>query len=410
MPAIKGMKKFANWAGSAGNVPRGPIDDLALAPPTEAFLLKLARPLDPGRPGHKEPGKLLPTPDEIPQSFVDRISQLGVSVAVKPSGLLVHAVDMLQEPVQISIGPDGIHIDDGQDLFTCDDDFVFLSPSATERDAMDGNDKVILIGGGASAPVFGNSGDDTLLGNVADDSLFGDSGEDLLVGGAGSDELSGGNDADSLQGGDGADVLNGGKDDDLLEGGPGEDRLYGDTGNDSLDGGDGADEIYGGNGNDSIIGGEGADNLFGGKNNDTLIGSAGDDLLKGQSGNDSMRGGDGDDTLIGTSGDDTLIGGSGADSLSGGSGEDWFVFESGTSDGSTDTIMDLKAEDLILLAGFDELLSATDPLTLLADAFTVQPSGDGLLQLGDLDILIENNSMLDEAAFEALVIGSIQIA
>ncbi|WP_305967812.1 MULTISPECIES: calcium-binding protein [unclassified Mameliella] len=410
MPALKGAKNLAKSIGSTGNVPRGPIPELDLAPPTEALLLKWARSLDATRPGKKDQGNSLPTPEEIPQSFLDRISKIGASIAVSPSSLFLRTVDLHNEPVQVSIAANGISIADDRDLFTAEDDFVFLSSTETELDARGGDDTVTLLAGGASGPVFGNSGNDTVLGNAADDSLFGDSGEDLLMGGAGADELSGGNNADSLQGGDGADLLKGGKDNDLLEGGAGEDRLYGDTGDDSLDGGDDADVIYGGNGDDSINGGEGADSLFGGKDNDTMTGSAGDDLLKGQSGNDSMNGGDGDDTIIGTSGDDTLIGGSGADSLSGGSGADCFVFDAGTSDGSRDTIVDLRADDLILLAGFDELSLAADPLTLLADAFTMQPSGNGLLQLGDLDILIENSKMLDEAAFEELVIGAIQIA
>ncbi|GGF60644.1 Hemolysin-type calcium-binding repeat-containing protein [Mameliella alba] len=410
MPVPKAAKTLAKSAGTPGNVPRGPIPDLDLAPPTEALLLKWARSLDAAHPGHKGQGKWLPSLDEIPESFLDRISKIGASVSVSPSGLFLRTVDMHLEPVQVSIGPDGISFAEDRGLFTVEDDFVFLSPSETERDAKDGDDTVILLAGGASGPVFGNSGNDTVLGNAADDSLFGDSGEDLLVGGSGADKLSGGDDADTLQGGDGADLLKGGKDNDLLDGGAGEDRLYGDTGDDSLYGGDDVDMIYGGNGNDLIDGGDGSDNLFGGKDNDTLIGSAGNDLLEGQSGNDSMSGGDGDDTLIGTSGDDTLIGGFGADSLSGGSGTDWFVFDAETSDGSSDTIIDLNADDIIVLAGFDELLAAADPLLMLADAFIVQPSGDGLLQFGDLHISIENSKMLDEASFEELVISAIQIA
>lgn len=391
-------------------IPQGPIKDLLLDPSTEAFLRQWARFLDPARKGEAGNGSKFPTPDDIPDSVLARISEIGVSISVQSDGLFLRGTDRASDPFELFMSADGLSGGGGASLFSPDDDFVFLSSAETELDAKGGDDTVVLMPGGASGPVRGNSGNDTILGNSANDSLFGDSGEDLLVGGAGSDELSGGEGDDTLQGGDGSDRLKGGKGNDVLEGGAGEDRLYGDSGDDSLAGGADADDLYGGTGKDLIEGGDGADRLFGGKDDDTLTGGTGGDLLEGQSGDDSMVGGEGDDTLSGTSGNDTLIGGAGADSLLGGGGTDWFVFDSSTSDGSQDTIGDLKSNDVILLAGFDELLSAAAPMTLLADAFTVTTSGEGLLQLGALDLLIENIKLLDDTAFEAVVLGTIQIA
>ncbi|WP_174410380.1 tandem-95 repeat protein, partial [Desulfovibrio psychrotolerans] len=85
-------------------------------------------------------------------------------------------------------------------------------------DAGDGNDTIILTGGGYKSA--------------------------LLEGGAGND---------TIYGGDLADILDGGSGDDLLFGGAGNDTIYGGTGNDTITGGTGNDYIDGGEGTDTAV-------------------------------------------------------------------------------------------------------------------------------------------------------------
>ena len=340
--------------------------------------------------------------------FLTLFDVFGVSVGVNEEGILLRDPADPDKPVQKALGALGLEDALDRTLFTPGRDFVVLSTTETVLDAKGGDDIVVLSSGGQSGPVLGNSGNDTILGNVGADRIEGGSGADLLVGDAGADSLSGGTGSDRLRGGLADDLLRGGKGDDDLRGDGGLDRLFGDSGNDTLDGGQDADALYGGTGDDRLTGAGGDDSLSGGKGHDTLSGDAGNDELLGRSGDDVLLGGSGQDVLRGTAGNDRLVGGAGADILTGGSGSDWFEFAS-TDLGGQDRITDLKAADGIRLSGFADLTAAPDFMASLAEAVSITDSGDGHLQLGTLDLLIENINGLDALALEARIISSIDL-
>ncbi|MBB5144387.1 VCBS domain-containing protein [Desulfovibrio intestinalis] len=90
--------------------------------------------------------------------------------------------------------------------------------------------------------IFGTEADAS--GNGGHDTLGGDAGSDIIYGGSGNDHISGGA---------GDDILYGGRGDDALYGNAGNDHLYGGDGNDFLDGGEGSNHLYGGSGNDIFV-------------------------------------------------------------------------------------------------------------------------------------------------------------
>ena len=124
---------------------------------------------------------------------------------------------------------------------------------------------------------------------------------------------------------------------------------------DVLLGDDGANVIRAGGGDDTVRGRGGDDRLGGGEGDDDLRGGSGDDRLDGRRGEDNLIGGAGDDRVFGQEGDDVLRGGAGADQLGGGDGADTFRWTSGdiAADAgvAVDIVDDLRAEDLLLLAG-----------------------------------------------------------
>lgn len=212
--------------------------------------------------------------------------------------------------------------------------------------------------------------------------------DDIVTGGEGRDFLFGGNGYDDLFGGEGRDFLVGGNGADLLDGGEARDILIGGAGNDRIFGGEGNDRAFGGSGDDSIEGGNGRDRLAGDEGNDVLIGDAGRDRLEGGADNDALSGGADRDFLFGGSGDDILNGGTGNDRLIGGSGADTFVFAAG--DGR-DRISDFDASEDVIQLSSD---SITDLASL--DAASRERGGNLIIELGDGDRLVVNNTTFDE--------------
>ena len=232
---------------------------------------------------------------------------------------------------------------------------------ATQYDALNQHDTVILPNNADEALEAGFATGTWFLGNNGHDHITGGSLADLIDGGNGHDTLLGGGGADSLTGGrNGRDSLDGGSGDDTLSGGNGRDTLLGDSGNDNLDGGNGRDSLSGGSGDDTLIGGRGRDSLDGGDD---------DDLLEGGHNHDLLLGGSGDDTLTGGSHHDTLIGGAGDDVMTGGNGKDVFSFSLASDEGD-DLILDFKTGN-----GGDSLE--------IADLIDV--NGDSVIDLEDLD-------------------------
>jgi Ca2+-binding RTX toxin-like protein len=111
----------------------------------------------------------------------------------------------------------------------------------------EGNDKIVLTGGGISndgsgysnwsydVNVHGGAGDDIIEHHARYDDtltprgyarLFGDAGDDLIIGGQTMDRLQGGGGDDTLRGEGGGDLLIGGAGDDHIIGGPGDDVIH----------------------------------------------------------------------------------------------------------------------------------------------------------------------------------------
>jgi Ca2+-binding RTX toxin-like protein len=113
---------------------------------------------------------------------------------------------------------------------------------------------------GASAKVYGGSGNDTLEGSHGSETLMGGSGDDLLSGGRSRDFLYGDDGNDTIYGGAGSDVLSGNAGDDSVRGNAGDDRMYGQLGVDQIEGDDGNDLLYAGvDASGTLIGGTGID-------------------------------------------------------------------------------------------------------------------------------------------------------
>nr|WP_244954644.1 Ig-like domain-containing protein [Rhodothalassium salexigens] len=273
-------------------------------------------------------------------------------------------------------------------IFTTGDDTVDLTAysasvaaAATQRDALSGNDTVILHGGvdyGADSAFDAGTGDDRVTGTARADHIHGGAGHDTLIGAGGGDVLTGGagNDRFEVAPGDGAVVIT-----DFTPVGSG--GTLQNAGFDTIRFGaglrpeamqmvqDGADTVItfdnapglsvrlegvdvtllddlpGGHANflfdgSTAAGDAGPDavdvfnpyddargGLFSGdtvtfltpEDND-VTGTRSADVIKGMGGDDRIDGGGGDDTLEGNAGDDTLIGGAGDDMLRGGLGDD----------------------------------------------------------------------------------------
>ncbi len=74
-----------------------------------------------------------------------------------------------------------------------------------------------------------------------------------------------------------------------------------------------------------------------------------------------VSGGSGDDFITTASGNDTIFGDSGSDTITGGAGNDRFVFTTAlTSDGSTDTVTDYDASDIIDITAISNVLSTLE--------------------------------------------------
>ncbi|KZK83288.1 RTX-I toxin determinant A from serotypes 1/9 [Pseudovibrio sp. Ad46] len=187
---------------------------------------------------------------------------------------------------------------------------------------------------------YGGDGNDSLKGTMHADKLYGGDGNDTLVGNGGDDYIDGGDDADTIEGGAGADLIFGGKGNDIIWGG-----TSGITA-------DSANEMYGGDGNDTIHGAIYvqttpnvdiiADNI------DIAYGGAGDDIINGYDGNDILDGGTGADKIYGGEGNDIISSGSlkdqaVSDQLWGGSGADMFIIGDGSTDYTSDFVLDISA-------------------------------------------------------------------
>jgi Ca2+-binding RTX toxin-like protein len=343
-------------------------------------------------------------------AYLALVVEAGGTVTETPEGIVVEIDDPLSgEPHVLFFDRASLDFE-APDLFTAGDDLVTLSGTHGTVDAMAGDDTIVFARTAKAAEVHGNSGNDHISGGRAGDLLVGGSGDDALFGLKGKDSLHGGEGDDTLDGGKGNDALYGGQGDDHLIGGRGRDLVKGDSGNDRLDGGAGRDEVRGGTGDDHLLGGRGNDLLCGGQDDDTLEGGHGRDTLEGNSGDDHLLGGAGRDLLLGTSGNDTLDGGTGADVLTGGSGEDVFVFAASDLDGAQDRITDLTSQDSLLLSGFADLLDAVDPFGVFSAAFSITIKGDGLLKLGQLNLLIDNNYDKEADSFAQYVFDTIDIA
>lgn len=123
---------------------------------------------------------------------------------------------------------------------------------------------------------------------------------------------------------------------------------------------------------DGLLGLGGDDTIRGLGGDDLLDGGTDRDLLEGGAGNDELRGGTGNDTLLGEAGNDTLIGGLGIDELTGSAGSD--VFRGALSELGGDTVTDLGADDLLVIA--NSLLTGDD-FIFNSGAGTLGIDGDG---------------------------------
>ncbi|WP_108820157.1 calcium-binding protein [Pseudovibrio sp. Alg231-02] len=169
---------------------------------------------------------------------------------------------------------------------------------------------------------------------------YGEAGDDQLIGSNGDDYFDGGDDADTIEGGAGADLIFGGKGNDIIWGG-----TSGITA-------DSANEMHGGEGNDTIHGAiyvqttPNVDIIT--DNIDIAYGGAGDDIIKGYDGNDILDGGTGADKIYGGEGNDIISSGSlkdqaVSDQLWGGSGADMFIIGDGSTDYTSDFVLDISA-------------------------------------------------------------------
>ncbi|MGB7161082.1 MAG: hypothetical protein WBD40_23675 [Tepidisphaeraceae bacterium] len=207
------------------------------------------------------------------------------------------------------------------------------TPPGTQVTTGDGDDEIILHGGGTvqtnggddlirvsqvftPLTIFAGDGDDRVLWSrnsivdVPPATVFGGNGDDFIEAFAGANALHGNAGHDTLIGGDGSDLISGGGGHDRLIGGLGKDRIYGGAGFDTIDGGSGDDRLFGQDGRDKLYGGAGNDQLFGGASGDWLYAQrGGDDELFGEGGNDRIYAdyATGTQTLHGNAGDDLLV-------------------------------------------------------------------------------------------------------
>ena len=262
-------------------------------------------------------------------------------------------------------------------------------------------------------------GPNVIHGLDGDDEISGDDGDDNLFGNAGNDRLMGGDDDDTLTGGRGDDNLMGGSGRDMLYGGAGADTLSGNRGNDMLSGGSGSDTFWFGprDGYDTItdfhqgdiislgdtplsmteiegvlrtvrVNDEGdyiydwmdttivvnrpltEDDFEQAAVEDTDIDLADDETNwpdgADNSGHDTVYGNDLANMIDGGPGVDELHGGGGDDTLAGGTDNDWLwgdggndTFKIGANEGS-DTIVDFRAGDMIMLGDEDDLPTAEE--------------------------------------------------
>ncbi len=135
-----------------------------------------------------------------------------------------------------------------------------------------------------------------------------------------------------------------------------------------------------GDGNDVVIGGSGNDVLTGGAGNDHLFGRGGEDVLVGGDGNDKLFGGRGTDLLVGGEDSDLVFGQHGEDLLIGGS-----------------TVFD---DDAALVQPPEEIELAT-----ILDTW-VHGTAAQQQELADDGIVLDENTVLDDADFDLLFGGS----
>ncbi len=180
---------------------------------------------------------------------------------------------------------------------------------------------------------YAGGGRDHLKGTTHADTFYGQDGSDQIYGLGGNDHIDGGDGTDTIFGGDGAD---------LIEGGEGDDTIWGGSSGTTAES---ANEMHGGAGNDTIYGA-----VFEQTNDDIDIayGGEGDDLIYGYDGNDILDGGTGADTIHGGEGNDIISSGSlkdqsESDQLWGGSGADMFVIGDGSTDYTSDFVLDISA-------------------------------------------------------------------
>ncbi|WP_164845310.1 calcium-binding protein [Pseudovibrio denitrificans] len=199
------------------------------------------------------------------------------------------------------------------------------------------NDIADFSGLSYGVTAYGEGGDDTLKGTQHNDTLYGGKGNDTLFGYGGDDHIEGGDGVDTIYGGSGADLLKGGKGNDTIWGGS--------SGNTA----ESANKMHGGEGNDIIHGAAFYDTLYGPTDNiDIAYGGSGHDTIYGYDGDDILDGGTGADTIYGGTGNDIISSGSMkdqtvSDQLWGGSGADMFIIGDGSTDYTSDFVLDISA-------------------------------------------------------------------
>ena len=181
---------------------------------------------------------------------------------------------------------------------------------------------------------YGGNGNDTLIGTKDHaNTLYGGSGDDFFITYNGDDYIDGGDNDDEIFSGSGADLIIGGKGNDIIWGGA--------SGNTAAE----ANEMHGGEGDDIIHGAVWeltTDNI------DIAYGGEGDDEIRGYDGNDILDGGTGADVIYGGTGNDIISSGalkdqSESDQLWGGSGADMFIIGDGSTDYTSDFVLDISA-------------------------------------------------------------------
>jgi Ca2+-binding RTX toxin-like protein len=276
--------------------------------------------------------------------------------------------------------------------------------------AYDGGDHVVLGGTQGNDILMSGRGMDAIWGDGGDDRIDAGDESDQVHGGDGNDiitdhgTVAGG--ADFLRGDAGNDVISGGAGNDLLFGGADHDFIF--TGNDFSEvfAGTGNDFVMGGNGPDVLMGNEGDDWIEGGEGFDAVTGDNSELFFNSPIiGHDVLFGGGNDTDFDGESGDDIMVQGVGIQRNDGMFGFDWAIHKTDMQAADSDLgirffpaqqndILRDRFDSVEALSGwkFDDVLTGAARLLDLPDAAA---PGTPLIPLDESHLKAENLALID---------------